>query len=202
MTSQEYLQSLRSHLKSLPATTREEIVLEIASHIQDALSQPGASLEAILARLGPPERVAAAYRDNFLMRRARRSFSPIVIAHAAVRLATKGIFGFLVFLCAIIGYSIGGSFVFLALMKPILPHNTGLWIGGPEVVNMGVRFPPPGPPAHEVLGQTIIPVCLILGTGIVLLTVGCIRLFLRTSRFVQGHFQSSPEAVGNPVVAH
>lgn len=201
MTSQEYLQSLRSHLKSLPAATREEIVLEIASHIQDALSQPGASLDAILARLGPPERVAAAYRDNFLLRRARRSFSPVVMAHAAVRLATKGIFGFLVFLCAMVGYSVGGSFVLLALMKPIFPHNTGLWIG-PEVFNMGFRFPPPGPPAHEVLGQTIIPVCLIAGAAIVVLTAGCIRLFLRTSRFVQNHFRNSPESIGQPVTAH
>ncbi|HEY3929311.1 MAG TPA: DUF1700 domain-containing protein [Candidatus Koribacter sp.] len=201
MTSQEYLQSLRSYLKSLPSETREEIVLEIASHIQDALAQPGASLDAILARLGPPERVAAAYRDNFLLRRARRSFSPVVAAHAAVRLATKGIFGFIVAACATVGYCFGGGMVLVALMKPIFPRHTGLWVSGGHVINSGVIFPIPAPPAHEILGQAIIPICLVLGTAIVLLTTGCVQLFLRTSRFVQKQFQTSAEAMPRPATA-
>ncbi len=202
MTSQEYLETLRSHLKSLPAETREEIVLEIASHIQERLSQPGSSLGEVLARLGPPEHVAAAYRDNLLLRRARRSVSPVVIAHAVLRIATKGLFGFLVAVCATVGYAFGGGLVLVALMKPIFPHNTGLWISGSRIVNSGVQFPAPGPPAHEVLGQAVIPICLVLGAAIVLLTTGCARFFLRTSRFVQAHFRSSTESIAHPVAAH
>lgn len=202
MTSQEYLQALRSHLKSLPAEVREEILLEISSHIQDALSQPGASLNAILARLGPPERVAAAYRDNLLLRRARRSFSPVVLARAVARLATKGIFGFVVFLCSTVGYCIGGGFVLVALLKPIFPNHTGMWIGGAQGFTMGVQFFPPGPPAHEVLGTTIIPLCLAIGAAFLLGTAGAVRLFLRTSRFVQQKFQAAPEPSIHPIAAH
>ena len=202
MTSHEYLQSLSSHLKSLPAEAREEILLEISSHIQDSLTQPGANLDEILARLGTPERVAAAYRDNILLRRARRSFSPVVMARAIVRLATKGVFGFIVFLCATIGYCIGGTFVLIALLKPIFPNHTGMWIGGPDAFTMGVQLFPPGPPAHEVLGRAIIPICLVLGTLILGATMVTGRLFLRTSRFVQEKFQPSPQplrqAVGAP----
>lgn len=193
MTSQEYLQTLRSHLKSLPAETREEILLEISSHIQDSLSQPGVTLDQVLTRLGPPDRVAAAYRDNILLRRARRSFSPVVMARAILRLATKGVFGFIVFLCATIGYCIGGTFVLIALLKPIFPNHTGMWIGGPDSFTMGVQLFPPGPPAHEILGQAIIPICLVLGSLILLATMVTVRLFLRTSRFVQEKFQPTPE---------
>ncbi|ABF42565.1 membrane protein [Candidatus Koribacter versatilis Ellin345] len=182
MTSQEYLQSLRSYLKSLPAETREEILLEISSHIQDALSQPGAALDAILARLGPPDRVAAAYRDNLLLRRARLSISPVVMARTVARLATKGIFGFVVFLCATVGYCVGGGFVLVALCKPIFPNHTGMWIGGPESFTMGVQFFPPAPPAHEALGNYIIPLALFLGCLLILVTTMVIRFVLRTSR--------------------
>ena len=202
MTSHEYLQSLRSHLKSLPAETREEILMEISSHIQDALSQPGASLDAILARLGPPERVAAAYRDNFLLRRARRSFSPVVMVHAAVRIATKGVFGCLVGFCAMFGYLFGGGLVLVALLQPVFPHHTGMWMVGSEIVGFGIQFPVPGPPAREVLGQAIIPICLTAGAVIVLITSGCIHLFLRTSRFVQDHFRTSPDPIAHPAAAH
>jgi uncharacterized membrane protein len=202
MTSQEYLQSLRSQLKSMPAETREEILMEIASHIQDALARPGASLDDILARLGAPERVAAAYRDNLLLRRARRSFSPIVIARAMVRIATKGVFGCLVAAFTTVGYCFGGGMVLVALLKPIFPRHTGLWVSEGHMVSSGVQWPIPGPPAHEILGQSIIPICLILGTAIILLTTGMVRVFLRTSRFLQEQFQTSAELVGRPVAAH
>ena len=192
MTSHEYLQSLRSQLKSLPAEAREEILLEISSHIQDALTQPGATLDQVLARLGTPEHVASAYRDTLLLRRARRSFSPLVMARAVARIATKGIFGFVVFLFSAVGYCIGGGFVLVALLKPLFPHHTGMWLGGPEGFTMGVQFFPPGPPAHEVLGTTIIPLCLAIGAAFLLGTAGAVRLFLRTSRYVQQKFQLAP----------
>jgi uncharacterized membrane protein len=202
MTSHEYLQALRSHLKSLPAETREEILLEISSHIQESLTQPGATLDEVLTRLGTPERVASAYRDNILLARARRSFSPIVMARAILRLATKGVFGFIVCVCATIGYCFGGGFVLVALLKPIFPNHTGMWVVDGRVINMGVLFPIPAPPAHEILGQAIIPICLVLGTFILLATFGAVRLFLRTSRFVQQKFQPAPDSLTHAVGAH
>lgn len=201
MTSQEYLQSLRSHLKSLPNETREEILMEIASHIQESLAL-GIPLDQVLAQLGTPERVAAAYRDNLIIRRARRSFSPLVIARAVARIATKGIFGFMVAACATVGYCFGGGFVLVALLKPIFPRHTGLWMIGDQMVNAGVIFPIPAPPAHEVLGQAVIPICLVLGTAILLLTTGAVRVFLRTSRFVQDHFRTSSRSFTQTASAH
>ena len=201
MTSQEYLQSLRSHLKSMPAATREEIVMEIASHIQESLAM-GVPLDEVLIHLGSPERVAAAYRDNLIIRRARRSFSPLASIRAMARIATKGIFGFAVAIFATVGYCFGGGMVLVAILKPIFPRNTGVWMNGSHLVNMGVIIPAPVPPVHDVLGQAIIPICLILGTGIVLLTTGIVRLFLRTSRFVQSQFQTTSEPISRPATAH
>ena len=176
-----YLNQLSRYLTKLSAADRDEILREISSHIQDSLTVPGATAETILARLGPPEQVAAGYRDRVLMKRASRSYSPVTVLRATLRLATKGVSGIIVCACAVFGYLIGGGFVMVGFLKPIFPKNTGLWLGGPEP-NSGLLFPAPAPPAHEVLGIYFIPLALFVGCLLILLTTLIIRFVLRTSR--------------------
>ena len=98
-----YLTALRTHLDTLTIAQREEIVREIAAHIRDSAEESGASVESVLARLGPAEELAAQYRDGLLIRQASRSNSPVVLLRATLRLATKGVFGILVFFLGLFG---------------------------------------------------------------------------------------------------
>ena len=183
MQIENYLTALRSHLGPLTIAEREEIVLEIGAHIRDSAEQSGTAVSAILARLGTAEGLAAQYREGLLIRQASRSFSPIVLLRATLRLATKGVFGVLVFFLGIFGYAIGGGLVLTALVKPILPGNTGVWFdGNGHLMSSGVLFPPPGSSAHEVLGMWYLPLALIVGSLTLLTTTWAIRTSLSISQ--------------------
>ena len=69
---ENYIATLRLQLAPLTLGEREEIVMEIAAHVRDSAEQSGASVESVLARLGPAKELAAQYRDGLLIRRASR----------------------------------------------------------------------------------------------------------------------------------
>lgn len=184
MQIDNYLTALRLHLGPLTIAEREEIVREIAAHVRDSV-ESGASVESVLARLGPAEELAAQYRDGLLIRQGSRSYSPLVLLRATLRLATKGVSGILVFFLAIFGYAIGGGLVLCGLLKPIFPENAGLWVSVEHTVNSGVLFPAPTPPAHEILGMWYMPIALALGSLTLLLTTFLIRRSLRISQQLQ-----------------
>lgn len=177
-----YLASLRTHLGPMTIADRDEIVREISAHIRDSVEESGASLETVLARLGPADQLAAQYRDGLLIRSASRSISPLKLLRGALRLATKGVSGVIVFFVGIIGYAIGGGFVLSGMIKPILPAHTGMWVRDGQVVAFGTQFFAAGPPAHEVLGMWYIPLMLTAGSLILLATTFVIRTSLRISQ--------------------
>jgi len=178
---EDYLADLRASLGPVTLDEREEIVREIAAHIRDS-AEEGASVEAVLARLGPARALAAQYRDGLLIRRASRSISPVLLLRAAARLATKGLSGIVVFFVGLFGYFIGGGLVLTALLKPIFPANTGLWFRDGHMIASGTQLYPPGPPAHEVLGMWYLPLHLIAGSLLLLATMFLIRHSLRLSQ--------------------
>ena len=177
-----YLTALRSHLGPMTLDEREEIVREISAHVRDSVESSGGGVAAVLERLGPAEDLAEQYRDALLISRASRSVSPLVLLRATLRLATKGAFGILVFLLGMFGYLIGGGFVLTGLLKPIFPNNTGAWMLNGHIVSSGTLFPPPAPPAHEVLGIWYIPLALTVGSLLLLFTTFAIRKSLSTSQ--------------------
>ncbi len=177
-----YLSSLRTHLGPITLSERDEIIREISAHIRDSAEESGVSVEAILARLGSAEDLAAQYRDGLLISKASRSISPIKLMRGALRLATKGVFGTIVCLVGIIGYAIGGGFVLSGMLKPILPRNTGMWVQDGHLLAYGTQFPAIGLPAHEVLGMWYIPLMLTAGSLILLATSFVIRASLRISQ--------------------
>jgi hypothetical protein len=181
---EEYLFSLRVHLGPISLSEREEIVHEIEAHIRDAQEEPGATLAAVLLRLGPAEELAAQYRDGMLIRRASQSYSPLVLLRGALRLGARGLSGILVFFVGTIGYVAGGAFVLSAILKPLFPENTGLWVHDGQLVDFGTHFPAP-PGAHEVLGNWYIVVMLVLGSLLLLGTMYLIRATLRLSKSAQ-----------------
>ena len=177
-----YLTALRTHLGPLTIADREEIAREIGAHVRDSAEESGAAIQTVLARLGPAEALAAQYRDGMLIRRASHSVSPLVLMRATLRLATKGALGIVVFFLGLFGYALGGGLVLTALIKPILPANTGIWIENGHLASSGVLFPPPAPPAHEVLGMWYILFALTVGSLALLFTTWAIRRSLRISQ--------------------
>jgi hypothetical protein len=176
-----YLSNLRKSLPHMPVEEREEIVREISAHIRECAQEPGSSIDNVLKRLGSPESLASEYGHDRLMRRARRSFSPVLILRVTLALARRGAEGFALFLGTLVGYTMGGGLVLTAILKPFFPRNIGLWIG-PGVFDFGFRVPPHSGPVHEVLGQWYIPVALGAGYLFIWLTTSGIRWYLRRSR--------------------
>ena len=177
----DYLAQLRTALKGMTVTEREDIVEEIHMHIRERMGDPAANLDAVLAGLGPAHELAQQYRTGLLVQRAQRSISPLVILRAALRWATTGVAGFMAFVIAIVGYATGVAFLLLALMKPFFPANTGLWVG-PEQFNfsfrMGATMTNPAAPVHEILGWWLIPVCLTMGSLSLVVTTKLLQFLM------------------------
>lgn len=160
---------------------REEIVREISVHIRESAQEADGSVDEILRRLGPAETLASQYEQDRLIQRASWSISPWLILQATLELAKRGMEGFAVLLAVITGYALGGGLVFTAILKPIFPRNTGLWIG-PGVFNFGFHLPSVADPVHEVLGWWYIPAAFWVGSFFLWLTTYGIRKFLRRSK--------------------
>jgi uncharacterized membrane protein len=177
-----YLSSLRTHLGPMTLGERDEIVREISSHIRDSAEQSGGNVETILARLGSAEELAAQYRDGVLIRQASRSISPVKLMRGALRLATKGVSGVIVFFVGMFGYIIGGGCVLSGLLKGVFPAHTGTWFQDGRMIASGTQLYIPPSPAHEVLGMWYIPLMLTVGSLTLLATTFVIRTSLRISQ--------------------
>ena len=178
---EQYLLSLHTHLAPMPPAEREDTVREIAAHIQDSIAESGESATAVITRFGTPQEIAAQYN----LRRASRSFSPLVLLRATLRYASKGVVGVLVFFCGLLGYSIAVGFVITALLKPIFPAHTGAWVANGHLFFFGTMLFPPQPPAHDVLGWWYTPIALAIGSILGIITMFAIRAFLKFSRGLQ-----------------
>jgi uncharacterized membrane protein len=179
-----YLTDLRSQLAPITLSEREDILREITAHIRDS-AEMGTPIETVLARLGTPAQLAAQYRDSQLIRTASSSFSPVLLLRATLRMATKGVTGILVFLCASVGYVVGAGYIIGGILKPFLPDHIGLFPTSATkeawrttgIVNNDVH--------GEIFGWWGVPIAIVSGVLVLILTTYAIRAFLRLSQRVQ-----------------
>jgi uncharacterized membrane protein len=176
-----FLSSLRTNLGPLTLAEREEILREINAHIHDSMELSNLPAATVIAKLGPPEELAADYRDGQLLTRASASFSPVLLLRATLRIATKGISGAFVFFCGLVGYVTGISFILTALLKPFFPERTGVFMAGDHVYRIGIQATIPPSPIHEVFGFWFIPASLAIGSAALIVTTIAIRQCLRLS---------------------
>ncbi len=174
-----YLAALRRQLRPLSDEDANDIVDEIHAHIVDKTSGQGATdtVESTLLALGTPEELASRYRTDELLRRGQATRSPVVSLRSLLRWASLSLAGLIVFAVSVVGYSLGGGLVVIAVLKLIWPRNTGLWMEfypdhSPKSANMGFGSgynlqPHPG---HDVLGWWLVPIGLLLGGGLLFLT--------------------------------
>ena len=177
--------SLRSFLSPAVAA---DAVREVESHIRDAVMLAGdvpderVALEGILERLGPPMRVAQAYSLELVMDEAATTGRLMAVLRSLLHAATTGVTAFFAAFGLFVGYSFGVAFIVVAIMKPIFPNNVGFWMtpDGTFVAG-GVNFPArDGFVFHT--SYWIVPIALLIGSGLLLLTHSLARRWIRWVR--------------------
>jgi hypothetical protein len=169
-----YLAALRKQLRELLDEDSRDIVDEIRAHILDKTSAEAEpkDVAATLAALGTPQELAGRYRTDELLERARLSRSPTLVLRRILRWVMLTLIGLIVFLVSGLGYCVGGVLVVIALLKALFPRQAGLNIDYVPNQSFSAGFgagsaPPPG---HDPIGLWLIPICLLLGGGILFLT--------------------------------
>lgn len=191
-----YLDRMRGRLRGLRADERREILEELRSHLMEKSAADGmteAAVDAALASLGRPEELAREYVTDELLARAEVSRSPLRILDSLFRWASLSMAGFFVLLGSIAGYFLGVVFTLVAVLKPFHPETAGLWVSRDAAgdlslsLHMGFGYAPVA--GHEVLGWWIIPIGLVFGCLLVILTtrfgLWCARIY-RKSRALPG----------------
>ncbi len=172
--------SLRSFL---PREVVQDALRELESHVRERIEQVGsmpneqAALERVLGELGPPLRVAQAYASEMAVDEAITTGSLGAVVRALWRLATTTVAGFLAALGLFVGYAFGVSFLAVAVLKPLFPQNVGLIVVEGVPRSFGAIFPLPA--GAEVWGgYWVIPICVAIGLGCLVLTHRGARAFL------------------------
>ena len=192
-----YLGRLRQLLSGMNAEDAREIVEELRSHITDKAAEGGqvtaAGVDTALARLGSPEDLASQYTTDALLARAEVSRSPLRILESLFRWASLSIAGFLVLLTSIVGYFLGGTFMWCAVLKIVHPQTAGLWVfpnGGDTGISLRLGFGSPPLGGRDALGWWIVPAGLIVGCGLVMLTtrfaLWCARQYRKSLALPRG----------------
>jgi len=182
---EQFLTTLRANLGPIALPEREEILREIAAHIQDSIELTGQSAATVIAKLGSPQQLAADYRDGALVRAASYSVSPMLLLRANLRIATKGLSGAIVFFCGLVGYLTGIGFLITAILKPFFPDRTGIFVAHHRIYDIGIMVPTPSAPIHEVAGFWFVPISLVAASVAFIVTTIAIRRFLRLSTTLQ-----------------
>ena len=171
-----YLNKLRKCLRGIQADDVRDIVEELRSHITDKLAatdQPMA-VDAVLAGLGRPEDLASQYTTDNLLARAEVTRSPLRILQSLFRWGSLSVAGFLVLMGSLAGYFVGFALWLCAALKIFHPHTAGVWAipTGPDDVEISVRLGFGNAPAggRDLLGWWVVPIGLLAGGGLVILT--------------------------------
>jgi hypothetical protein len=191
MTVDSYLAELRRQLRELTDEDANDIVEEIRMHILDKTANE-ASLVGVaetLAALGTPTELAGNYCTEEMLARGRAARSPAYIARSIGRWALLTLGGILVFAISIVGYSLGGWLFILGLLKLIHPRTTGFY-GTWTEHDKSFHWQSGGPNTpDELLGWWLVPIGLILGGGLLVLTFRfgnwSLRKFWRPRRWLE-----------------
>lgn len=159
-----YFDRLESCISDLPEAQRQDFVMELRAHVTERLEQMAAATDencrAVLGALGTPDEIARQLRMEMILKRSSWRVSPVAILRTCARWTVAGVQGYIVFLAAVMGYLIAATFCLTAFLKPIFPHNVGVFVSNHSVEL--TRFPMP-PPGHEILGSYYIPLALVIG---------------------------------------
>jgi hypothetical protein len=186
-----YLSRVRARLRGLNQPDIREIVEELRSHILDKAASGEdvtvAAVDKALVALGTPEELATQYITDDFLARAEVSRSPVCVLERLFGWASLSAAGSLVLLGSVAGYSFGTIFVLCAALKPLHPQNAGLWVSrdntGDLAISLSLGFGTVPRVGRDVLGWWIVPIGLLAGCGLMMLTtrfaLWCARQYRR-----------------------
>jgi hypothetical protein len=170
-----YLFVLHRSLASFrPKEVAHDSLREVESHIRERVARiedtadEKSALEAVLAHLGPPMKVAQAYAAEITFEEAVATGRPWPVLRALWYVSTS-FQGFLASLGLLVGYAMGLGFLIVAFLKPVFPQNVGLFLRDGVPVALGAMFPVP-PGLDLVGGYALVPLSLLAGGVMLLLT--------------------------------
>ena len=161
----DYMNRVEKCTSLLAPEDRTEMIMEINSHIHEAISRSGSDNEAdalvdVITRLGVPEEFLKPLVANKKLTQAVRTFNPKDLFHAILLNLKNGViypvFGLL--------YLFLFSFVVIIIMKIISPEHTGLFYIGDSFRGVGYLNDTAG--LTEILGYWIIPVAGLTATAL------------------------------------
>jgi len=177
---ESYFAALSTQLADLAPPKREEVIRELRAHVFDRLEQAATPTDddcrAVLTAMGSPVEIARQYRLELLLNKSAWKISPWRLLRTLFRWTLTGIQGYVVFVLALLGYTVGACLYITALLKPLFPHHVGLFVSE-QGINLA-RFPEP-PPGVEVLGPYYIPFAVFMGFLCTLGTTLAIRFVVR-----------------------
>ena len=180
-----YLFMLETSLKTfLKRDVVADAVREVESHIRERVGETEPmpnerdALNRLLDALGPPHRLARAYSAEFAVDEAVSSGRFVAAARAIFALASITTEGFAVAVALLCGYLLSLGCLFVALMKPIFPHNVGVrWVNG-EFRGAGWEvFLEPGTTVTH--GWWLMGICAVVGQILLWITHRGARRYLR-----------------------
>jgi len=184
-----YLKRLRWALSHLPAEDREEIVTETRAHFAERIAQ-GATVDEVAASFGEPEAYARRFLENYEISVALSSGSTTRMMATALKAIGSGVGSFFAVLGLVLLYLTALTCLVVAVLKPIMPENVGFWTGedllllgivsDSVVGGMGLVGDTAG--AEERLGYWIIPLSLVAGAVVYLMSNSMLRRFLKSMR--------------------
>lgn len=189
---ESYLGKLRARLRGLGNEKVNDIIEELRSHILDKATVNGElavrEVDAAIKALGNPEDLASEYMTDAALARAEVSRSPFRILASLFRWASLSVAGFFVLIGSLVGYFLGAALILCAGLKPIHPQSAGLWSfhdsSGDLELSLRLGFGSAPALGHDLLGWWIVPVGLVTGLGLVMLTtrfaIWCVRLYRKS----------------------
>ena len=181
---ERYLDRVRVFLRGLPQPESDEIVLELRGHIAERLAVDR-DVERVLRSLGDPAELARQYRADRVTTRAECGWSPIVTLHSLLLLRRGRLAGWVVLLVAALGYAWALALAGAAIEKVLSPHDVGLWYRPGRAPRITVDGPGPSG-THELLGWWFVPVGLVAGAALLLVTRQFALWWIRRSRGTAG----------------
>jgi hypothetical protein len=183
--AETYLSQLGRELHPLPAGERTRILQEIGGHLAERAEVGPEMLHATIVGLGTPRSLAQGFMDDRALAGALEKRSNLRLLWVILRRAVRGVGAAVVGTAGALLYLLSIGFALVAVIKPILPAQTGMWLdpnGG--VSNFGVMgdYPRHEP---EILGWWIIPISLAAAVALWLMAGWVLRrggrLLLRKS---------------------
>ena len=132
MTMEQYLEEVAKGLAGLPLQERQDILLEIESHIHETVSR-GETLETVLRRLGPSKILAQSYAQSHALHQGKITFGQVLsgfgfysaAALSAIMVVPTLSICAVVFAVTALAVAAGGIISGLGIF--VFPFSFGLW---------------------------------------------------------------------------